>query len=332
MNKKQLIIIFIFLGMIVATLFLVDKKVNVPYSIISDCIVYPWSDLSKCSSSCGPGFATRERKIEKNNIYADCSKYPTKEDIPCTSSCGSLNVIDEKIKETVNKINSNFYNIIKNTFASKCANDIVSMQISNIRIKNANIDTLSIDNIAVLNSVCIQKNLTTTDLNTSMTQAISQYLETQSDSNINNYLAKKSDEYEGIPIAVNSTYNNKVLNYINNVVKNEVINNISSECLSNVSVYQNLDLEFDDVSINTINISNGAKAVIECVINNENVTKIIKTIMTDFYQSQKDNINLTVTNDSTKPIWAPYIKYVIYLIILIMIVIGFILFNKSQGK
>jgi len=206
------------------------------------------------------------------------------------------------------------------------------MQISNIRIKNANIDTLSIDNIAVLNSVCIQKNLTTTDLNTSMTQAISQYLETQSDSNINNYLAKKSDEYEGIPIAVNSTYNNKVLNYINNVVKNEVINNISSECLSNVSVYQNLDLEFDDVSINTINISNGAKAVIECVINNENVTKIIKTIMTDFYQSQKDNINLTVTNDSTKPIWAPYIKYVIYLIILIMIVIGFILFNKSQGK
>jgi len=316
----------------VATLFLVDKKVNVPYSIISDCIVYPWSDLSKCSSSCGPGFATRERKIEKNNIYADCSKYPTKEDIPCTSSCGSLNVIDEKIKETVNKINSNFYNIIKNTFASKCANDIVSMQISNIRIKNANIDTLSIDNIAVLNSVCIQKNLTTTDLNTSMTQAISQYLETQSDSNINNYLAKKSDEYEGIPIAVNSTYNNKVLNYINNVVKNEVINNISSECLSNVSVYQNLDLEFDDVSINTINISNGAKAVIECVINNENVTKIIKTIMTDFYQSQKDNINLTVTNDSTKPIWAPYIKYVIYLIILIMIVIGFILFNKSQGK
>lgn len=330
MNKKQLIILLVCLVLLGAVLFVGDKKVNNPYSVVGDCILYPWSELTKCSSSCGPGFATRSRKVEKNNMYSDCSRYPVKEDIPCTSQCGSLNVIDEKIKENVNQINNTFMNIIKNNFASKCANDIVSMQTSKIKLKRAVIDTLNIENIAVLTSTCIQKNITTSDINTALTQSIAQFLESQSNSSINNYLDNKAGNSEGVPIAINSTYNNKVLNYINNVVKNEVSNNISTECLSNVAVYQNLDIEFDDISLNTLNISNGAKAVIECVISNESMTKIVKTILTDFYQNQKDNISLKVTNDVVKPSWGIYLRYGMYLVIIVSVIVFIMILIKRE--
>ena len=313
MEQKQKIILIIIVIVIGIIVYFVNKN-----NVMSPCNISPWSSWSPCSANCGDGVMTRSRTVSPKTPNTDCSSYRSSESVACSSKCASQSIINQKIRENTAQIINSFRNNIINTVSARCEGQVVSMQSNKFTITNSTIDEINIDNIAVLDSSCFINNIQHSDIKQSLKQSFLQFLQSQDNINLNNYLTKKA----GSNISssnLSTSSSEKVVNYITNVIDNELKNNTEMTCTANAMAYQNMDLILDNVNIKNINITNGAKAYLDCVMKNETINNILGAILSDYYQEKQDSSNISI---SQKYDWTNIaIAVIVGIVVLIILII-----------